>query len=589
MNDRTPAFWQTISTLFQDAVAHAFVLHGNILDYVPNGSYQKLLPFLAERVMGGFDLVVQVDPARGMDFPLGTTHRDLAARLLGLDAPQTAPAASLAAALGTAGKPQQSPRFPRGAREMFDLLDRLLTEPLTVPVEGKEQLVRVAVLFPYGDLLIPDADLTQTDPLILGRMLQWARSDQVGQRHALFLFSESLLSIHSELRRASSRWEPIALPLPPLAERERFITERLALYPDLVLADDLTPRQVAAMTGALTLLQIEDVLMRGLGTGTLTPDLVTERKQAIIRQEFADVLDVRDPRWNLTAVGGYQYLKDFFQQRLVQPWRVGTLTMGGILMSGPAGTGKTQLAEALAGSTGVPFVCFALSKILGQYVGNSERNLQRALTAILSLAPCVLFIDELDQVTARGESGGNGVDNRVFASLLTFLEDPARQQAGVLVVAATNRPDLLDAALRSRFDRTAPVLPPTMADRVAILGTLGQTMGLELSQGSLNDAALRTDGWVGRTLRDLLRVAVELLDDGWEPDAALREALDIYRAKLRDVRLMTQLALAEVSDLRLLPPEWRDQAAQEPQEPAEEAEPPHPSEEGTRRRRGSRL
>ncbi len=504
MSDRTPAFWQTISTLFQDAVAHAYLLHGNVHDYVPNGSYQPLLPFLAARLMRGFDLIIQIDPSRGMDFPLGSQHRDLAARLLGMDAPQTPPSSSIAAALGTGQEQGQSPRFPRGVREMSELVDRLLTEPLLVAEGATKRPLRAAIIFTYGELLIPDADLIQTDPLILGRLLQWARSPQVGRTHALFLVTESLLSIHAELRRASSRWEPVELSLPDAAERERFIESRLEQYgDDLALADDLSPRQVAAMTGALNLLQIEDVLMRGMGAGTLTPDLVTERKQAIIRQEFADVLDVRDPRWNLLAVGGYAYLKDFLDQRLVQPWRKGRLAMGGILMSGPPGTGKTQLAEALAGSAGVPFVVFALSKILGQYVGNSERNLERALKAILSLAPCVLFIDELDQVTNRGENGGNGVDNRVFASLLTFLEDPARQQAGVLVVAATNRPDLLDAALRSRFDRTAPVLPPTAEDREAIIRTLGQAMGLELPQGSLNEAAARTEGWVGRNLRDL--------------------------------------------------------------------------------------
>jgi len=583
---------QSVTALYQDAVAHAFVLHGNVHDYVPNGSYQRLMPYLTTRLVKGFDLIVQVDPSRGMDFPMGEKHRALAAKLLGLDAPQTAPGGSLAAALGTQGKAAQV-SFPKGIREITELVDRLLTEPLMVGGDADESLegierrrLRVAVIFTYGELLIPDAGLIQTDPLVLGRLLQWSRSPQVGQNHALFLVTESLLSVHSELRRASSRWEPVDLALPDAEVREAFISARLEQYGgDLALAEDLTPRQMAAMTGALNLLQIEDVLMRGMGAGTLTPNLVTERKQSIIRQEFADVLDVRDPRWNLSAVGGYAYLKDFLGHRLVRPWRQGRLAMGGILMSGPPGTGKTQLAEALAGSVGVPFVVFALSKILGQYVGNSERNLERALKAIMSLAPCVLFVDEIDQVTSRGESGGNGVDNRVFASLLTFLEDPARQAAGVLVVAATNRPDLLDAALRSRFDRTAPVLPPTADDRVEIIRTLGEMMGLNLSQGSLSEAATRTDGWVGRNLRDLLRVAQELRDDGLEPDASLLEALSIYRARLRDVRLMTQLALAEVSDLRLLPPEWREQAMAEPEPEVARGAPPRLEEETRRTRR----
>lgn len=571
-----PDFWQRLVALFRDSVSHAFILHGNVHDdYVAIGAaYQELETFLLSRVSAShYDIIALVDPAQGLTFPI-PTHRDLAYKLLG------APAGGLLAQiLGAA--PPNAPNAPKqvikpafALRDITQVLDALLTTPLTIENPGApDRPARVAVLFQYSDFLFPDAELSQSDGPTLTRLLRWSRSSQVADvRHLLIMVAESLLALHSELRRASARWEQIAIPLPDAREREQFIAARLQDYPELTLDDDLTARAIAQATGALTRKQVEDVIFRGLGDERLTYRLITDRKQEIISQEFADVLQVLDPRFSLEAVGGYEYLKDFFRQRVIRPWRERKLTVGGILLSGPPGTGKTQLAEALAGSANMPFVVFALSKILGQFVGNSERNLDRALQAILSLSPCILFIDELDQVMGRGEQAVNQVDNRVFARLLNFLEDPGRM-GKVLLVASTNRPDLLDPALRSRFDRTAPVLPPTGLDRARILQILALNMGLvdlkddlyedDLYGAELSEVVAATDGWTGRNLRDLMRVAVELRDDdGLQAPTALRLALDIYQPPILINHEMTRLALAEISDLRLVPPEYRQQAQQ---------------------------
>lgn len=561
-----PAFWRQLSSLYADSVAHAFVLHGNVHDYVPVSPtfYTPLETFILSRLSASdFDIIALVDPAQGLRFPV-PAHRDLAQQILGVKPGSPSAVAQLLS---------PGPKPPMPQRELLHLitqiLDQLLTTPWQAVTETEPRPGRVAVLFTYGELLFPDSDLRSSDGPVLARLLQWARSPQVAaSRHLLFMVSESLISLHSELRRASSRWEAIRLPLPDTAQRAAFLAHLRNQYDDLVFCDGLDAAGAAAATGALNLLQVEDVAFRALGAGGLDMALITERKAAIISQEFADVLRVEAPRFDLGQVGGYDYLKTFFRQRLISPWRMsGRLPMGGLLLPGPAGTGKTQLAEALAGSAGIPFVVFSPAKILGEYVGNSERNLERALAAVLSLAPCVLFIDEIDQVTGRGEHGGNGVDNRVFARLLSFLEDPARRAAGVLLVAATNRPDLLDDALRSRFDRTAPVLPPTDADRAAIAQTLAAQLDLvPFATEDLADLVDTTAGWVGRNLRDLMAVVAEQAAE--LPIAeALAEALAIYRPRLRDTQHMTQLALAEISDLRLVPPEYR-QAAVEPPAPA---------------------
>lgn len=567
-----PAWWQRITSLYNDSISHAFILHGNVRDYVLNGKPLPLEDYLVTR-LAQHDLIIQLDP-RGVRFPV-PSHRDTLLRLLNLPG---APKSPLITAVRNG---ETSSPAAQSLRETTSLLDWLLTDPtLTVEAAGDARPVKVGVLFSMGDLLLPDADLSRTDGTILARLIHWAMDFRIGQRHVLMLIAESLTGIHSELRRASARWEAVAIPLPDAAHRERMIRFTCQRYDDLSLTDGLTERGVAQATGGLSLKQVEDVLFRGMGAGGLTREQISERKQTIIAQEFADVLQVGDARFDLGAVGGYDDLKAWLVQRVITPWHAGMLRIGGLLMSGPPGTGKTQLAEALAGSAGVPFVVFRLSKILGQFVGSSERNLERALQAILSLAPCLLFIDELDQAVRRGEAdaAGSQVDNRVFARLLEFLEDPARR-GRVLVAAATNRPDLLDAALRSRFDRTLPVLPPTAADRQAILVQQAKAAGIALPAEEVSPD--ETEGWTGRNIRDLVTMVAELVQDGTTPPAAVQEAMALYRPTLRDVAEMTALALREVSDLRLVPAEYRAAAGRERErvEPEPQAE----------RRRAARL
>jgi len=582
-----PAFWQTLSARYADGVAHAFVLHGNVQDYAPGGGgWTRLEAFLLAR-LARFDLCATLDAAHGLRFPL-PGHAELATRALGVSGP--GPAAQILAAADPKAPP--AARLLPVTRETIalatQLLDALLTHPWTVGEGSAARAGRMAVIVRDAHLIVPDGDLRGQDAAILARLLGWGRAMEIGTaQHLLIAVTDSYGALHADLRRATSRWDAIPVPLPDEETRRQFVAYLARQHPSL-RAD---PAAVARQTGALTLLGVEDIALRALGAGgEVTADLVAERKEALVRQEYGDVLRIVDPRHTLDRVAGYDYLKEWLTRTVVAPWRAdGRVRIGGLLLSGPPGTGKTLLAEAIAGEVGVPLVVFDLARILGQYVGQSERNLDRALDAVLALAPCVLFIDELDQVTGRGAGGDGGsrVDNRVFARLLTFLEDPARRGV-VLAVAATNRPDLLDAALRSRFDRTAPVLPPTAADRAAILRQIIGALapGAPLGAPALEEAVARTDGWTGRNLRDLGGVIGDLLAEGMPLDAALLAALDLYRPPLRDAAAQTALALAEISDLRLLPPEYRRQAHADDSGDRADAPPPALRAESRRRRGG---
>src|SRR5712692_4225971 len=170
-----------------------------------------------------------------------------------------------------------------------------------------------------------------------------------------------------------------------------------------------------------------------------------------------------------------QEVKEDLRESIIQPMRSGQsrLVPQGMLLMGPAGTGKTRLACALAKEAGVTFVELQPSKIFSKWVGDTERRLERALTAIKAMTPCIVFIDEIDQAMSRGESGDSGVSNRVFKRLMEVMSDTTLR-GKVLWIAASNRPDLLDAALLrpGRLDKKIPILAPDAAERASILAVL---------------------------------------------------------------------------------------------------------------------
>ena len=221
---------------------------------------------------------------------------------------------------------------------------------------------------------------------------------------------------------------------------------------------------------------------------------------------FGDVAGIEQAKLELTEVVDFLKNADRFTA-------VGAKIPKGVLLVGPPGTGKTLLARAVAGEAGVPFFSISGSEFVEMFVGVGASRVRDLFEQAKTNAPCIVFIDEIDAVGRQrgaGLGGGNDEREQTLNQLLTEM-DGFEGNTGIIVIAATNRPDVLDAALLrpGRFDRQIVVDRPDYAGRLEILRVhaRGKTLAKDVD---LERIARRTPGFTGADLSNLLNEAAIL-------------------------------------------------------------------------------
>ena len=221
---------------------------------------------------------------------------------------------------------------------------------------------------------------------------------------------------------------------------------------------------------------------------------------------FGDVAGIEQAKLELTEVVDFLKNADRFTA-------IGAKIPKGVLLVGPPGTGKTLLAKAVAGEAGVPFFSISGSEFVEMFVGVGASRVRDLFEQAKANAPCIVFIDEIDAVGRQrgaGLGGGNDEREQTLNQLLTEM-DGFEGNTGIIIIAATNRPDVLDAALLrpGRFDRQVVVDRPDYSGRTEILNVhaRGKTLAKDVA---LDKIARRTPGFTGADLANLLNEAAIL-------------------------------------------------------------------------------
>ena len=253
-------------------------------------------------------------------------------------------------------------------------------------------------------------------------------------------------------------------------------------------------------------------------------DVIKEMEPSAMREVFVEVPDIS---WD--DIGGLGLIKQEMQEAVEWPLKYqGIFTYAdamppkGILLYGPPGTGKTLMAKAAANESEANFISIKGPELLSKWVGESEKGVREIFRKARQAAPCIIFFDEIDAIAPKrgGEFGDSHVTERLISQLLTEL-DGLEILTNVLVIGATNRPDIVDPALLrpGRFDRLLYVPPPDRDSRVQILKIHIKKKPLD-EDVDIEKLADQTDGYTGADIASLSSAAVML---------ALREHVFKYK------------------------------------------------------------
>src|SRR3990167_7581464 len=292
--------------------------------------------------------------------------------------------------------------------------------------------------------------------------------------------------------------------------------------------------------------------------------IITNQTEVIFNPEAVEIKEEAVPEVSYEDIGGLQEeikkIREMVELPLKHPEifeRLGIEAPKGVLLHGPPGTGKTLVAKAVAAETNAHFILINGPEIMSKYYGQSEENLRKKFEEAEKNAPSIIFIDEIDAIASKREETRGEVERRVVAQLLALM-DGLKSRGKVVVIAATNVPNILDPALRrpGRFDREIEIGVPGKEGRLNILKIHTRNMPLA-KDVNLKELAAITHGFVGADLASLAKEAAMIVlrrmlpDLRYDTDEAIPqeilERLQINKKDFKDaLKVVRPSALREV-------------------------------------------
>jgi hypothetical protein len=464
MSSRLPAWSKEVVDRYSSGSAGCFVLHGNVNDRMlldlKEARLGTLGDYLSEVLVPRFNVVLSYDLGAGIRVERG---REEFAKWSDGDYP-LAPLAAI--------------RF----------LNSYLIYVRNLQAIGAAS-PKVALIIKGAHLVCPSLpNALNYDLHALANIWRaWASEvDLPAHNEAVFLLSESLNDLHPLVANHPAVAE-IEVPLPDQTHLTGVIS-CLAKSCSVALTElGDRPAWAASRLRGATVSAVEELLRRRhYENKPISESDFGRLKKELVERDCGGLIEFVEPDRSLDDVIGLDGVKAWLKQDL-ELWRRDELSAMpmGYLFCGPVGTGKTYLAECLAGSAGVPVV--VLKNFRDRWVGSTEANLEKIFSLLHALGRCMVFVDEADQALGKraGGSGDSGVSSRVYSMMAKEMSNP-RNRGHIVWILASSRPDLIEVDLKrpGRIDVKIPIFPAVESDEAlglfkALCGKRGIKMRAE--------------------------------------------------------------------------------------------------------------
>lgn len=544
-----PAWAAEMKRKYEAGESSQFLLYGNVLDILPYRSeFLWLRDFLTRALSGGKDMVLFYNISEGITFAAPQMKEDfkrfveVSTSVMGRIPGLTDPAFYA-----------EHPELIRDPQIGLPLLERLI-----------EMRNKVFLVIDHIDKIAPNTEysfMSMDDRRNLTTLQRWAVHPRLLTRdNVVILVAKNLGDVHRDLR-SNPLLDVVEIGFPDREERLEFIAAQAAQGIPL----EMPAENLANGTAGLNRVSINSFFQQARKTGEpVSLAMVKRRKTEILTEEYGGLVEVIEPDFGLEMVGGLEHVKEDLQV-VIDLVREGNRTEApmGVGLIGPPGTGKTMIAKAVAKGSGLPFI--KIGDIRDKWVGESEKNADRVITLLRSLAPVVVFIDEIDQAFGtRGERGDSGVSQRIWAKFSEIQSDTS-YRGRILWIWATNRPDIVDEATK-RPGRLGDLKIPfffAAEDPEAVIRLSAKRNGITLKAQDLSPVLELVKGYSGAELE-----AVTLRSRWFARRAGRRSVqIDDLIAAAKDyiparndkmIEYMELLAVLEASSMRMLPEKYRE-------------------------------
>ncbi|MGC6465931.1 MAG: ATP-binding protein [Akkermansiaceae bacterium] len=544
MKSKLPNWASEVVARYESGSAGCFVLHGNVDDrfHLPVNDHRlgSLTEFLSEVLLPRFDIVLSYNLGSGINVERGREEFYQWPTL------------------------KENPDLPSSPLHASRFLGRYLAYVRNLRAIGAKY-PRVALIFKGAHLLCPSIpNALNYDLHALASVWQsWAsESNLAANQQAVFLLSENLNGLHPIVANHPAVAQ-LEVPLPSVDELTGII-ENLSSTCSGAVAEinDRIPWAAIRLRGA-TGSAVEDLfLRRHYDKQPLAENDFARLKKELVERDCAGLIEFVEPDRSLDGVIGLDHVKTWLRQDL-DLWRRDELEAMpmGYLFCGPVGTGKTYLAECLAGEAGVPVV--TLKNFRDRWVGSTEANLEKIFSLLYALDRCMVFIDEADQAMGKraGGDGDSGVSSRVYSMIAKEMSNP-RNRGKLVWILASSRPDLIEVDLKrpGRIDVKIPIFPAIAPEEsLSLLRALGGKRGLDLSDEEWDQLSEHLPALVTAGGAEALAVkAVRLVKTRTHsPFEAMHQILTTSRPPIPEDTLKAQMRLAinEATETGFVPEE----------------------------------